>query len=256
MGDEEEEEDLPPIKMLVVGDGAVGKTCLLMRYTQNKFPTNYVPTVFENITKVVSVKLNENDDKETKVSLDLWDTAGQEEFDRMRHLSYPDTDVFLMCFSVVSPTSFENVSTKWIPDIEHHMKDKDYRLLLVGLKCDLREDERELNKLKETGKKPVEMTEIEALQKRINAIGYVECSALTAKNVHLCFEKSIKHFLSSSEPDATESGGGCSVCYAHTHTSLWTVRIYECCSDISYCVWLCICMYVRMCVCVLQCMIL
>jgi hypothetical protein len=46
------------------------------------------------------------------ISLGLWDTAGQEDYDRLRPLSYPQTDVFLICFSLVSPPSFENVKTK------------------------------------------------------------------------------------------------------------------------------------------------
>lgn len=46
------------------------------------------------------------------ISLGLWDTAGQEDYDRLRPLSYPQTDVFLICFSLVSPPSYENVRTK------------------------------------------------------------------------------------------------------------------------------------------------
>ncbi len=46
------------------------------------------------------------------ISLGLWDTAGQEDYDRLRPLSYPQTDVFLICFSIVSPPSFDNVTTK------------------------------------------------------------------------------------------------------------------------------------------------
>lgn len=46
------------------------------------------------------------------INLGLWDTAGQEDYDRLRPLSYPQTDVFLVCFSLVSPPSFENVKTK------------------------------------------------------------------------------------------------------------------------------------------------
>lgn len=52
-----------------------------------------------------------------EVSLGLWDTAGQEDYDRLRPLSYPQTDVFLVCFSIVSPTSFQNVKTKWVPEV-------------------------------------------------------------------------------------------------------------------------------------------
>jgi Ras-related C3 botulinum toxin substrate 1 len=58
-----------------------------------------------------------------KVSLGLWDTAGQEDYDRLRPLSYPQTDVFVLCFSVISPTSFTNITNKWMPEIRHHCPD-------------------------------------------------------------------------------------------------------------------------------------
>ena len=64
------------------------------------------------------------------VSLGLWDTAGQEDYDRLRPLSYPQTDVFLICYSVVSPSSFDNVSSKWVPEIRHHCADTP--VLLIG----------------------------------------------------------------------------------------------------------------------------
>ncbi|KAK2843631.1 hypothetical protein Q7C36_011846 [Tachysurus vachellii] len=87
-------------KLVVVGDGACGKTCLLIVFSKDEFPEVYVPTVFENY-------------------LALWDTAGQEDYDRLRPLSYPDTDVILMCFSVDSPDSLENIPEKWVPEVKH-----------------------------------------------------------------------------------------------------------------------------------------
>jgi Rho family protein len=66
----------------------------------------------------------------------LWDTAGQEEFDRLRSLSYDDTHAIMLCFSVDSPDSLENVETKWVGEIAENCPG--VKLVLVALKCDLR----------------------------------------------------------------------------------------------------------------------
>ena len=52
-----------------------------------------------------------------QVELALWDTAGQEDYDRLRPLSYPDTDVILMCFAIDNPDSLENIPEKWTPEV-------------------------------------------------------------------------------------------------------------------------------------------
>src|ERR1700709_1157023 len=134
------------IKCVVVGDGAVGKTCLLISYTTNAFPTEYVPIVFDNYSANVMV------DGKT-ISLGLWDTAGQEDYDRLRPLSYPQTDVFLICFSVVSPTSLENVAAKWAPEVQHHCPN--VPIFLIGTKADLRDDPESISRLRDRHLQPV-----------------------------------------------------------------------------------------------------
>lgn len=67
-----------------------------------------------------------------QVELALWDTAGQEDYDRLRPLSYPDTDVILMCFSIDSPDSLENIPEKWTPEVKHFCPN--VPIILVGNK--------------------------------------------------------------------------------------------------------------------------
>ena len=98
------------VKVVLVGDGAVGKTCMIVSYALDRFPNEYNPTVFDNYTVTVPVG-------QDIVDLGLFDTAGQEDYDRLRPLSYPDTDVILMCFSIDSPDSLENIPEKWTPEV-------------------------------------------------------------------------------------------------------------------------------------------
>jgi len=171
------------VKLVVVGDGAVGKTCLLISYTSDTFPSKYVPTVFDNYSANVMV------DNKT-ISLGLWDTAGQEDYDRLRPLSYPQTDLFLICFSIASHTSFQNVKTKWWPEVTHHCPNS--KIILVGTKIDLRDDKATLDKLAEKGQSCITFAQGEALAKQIKAVCYMECSALTQKGLKNVFDEALK----------------------------------------------------------------
>nr|ACA13262.1 dsRed1/N-WASP/Cdc42/ECFP fusion protein [synthetic construct] len=179
------------IKCVVVGDGAVGKTCLLISYTTNKFPSEYVPTVFDNYAVTVMIGGE-------PYTLGLFDTAGQEDYDRLRPLSYPQTDVFLVCFSVVSPSSFENVKEKWVPEITHHCPKTPF--LLVGTQIDLRDDPSTIEKLAKNKQKPITPETAEKLARDLKAVKYVECSALTQKGLKNVFDEAILAALEPPEP--------------------------------------------------------
>ncbi|XP_041732847.1 rho-related GTP-binding protein RhoG [Coregonus clupeaformis] len=181
------------IKCVVVGDGAVGKTCLLISYTTNAFPKEYIPTVFDNYSAQVTV------DSRT-ISLNLWDTAGQEEYDRLRTLSYPQTNVFVICFSIASPPSFENVKHKWHPEVTHHCPNTP--ILLVGTKKDLRNDPEVLKKLKDQNQTTITQQQGSALARQIHAIKYLECSALNQDGIKEVFAEGVRAFL-NPQPVAT-----------------------------------------------------
>ena len=119
------------------------------------------------------------------VSLNLWDTAGQEDYDRLRPLSYPLTDVFIICYSVISPTSYDNVVSKWYPEISHHCPSAP--VLLVGTKIDLREDKETVQELRMKSMEPLTYTQGLALCKKIGAKKYIECSSLTQRGLKQVF---------------------------------------------------------------------
>ncbi|KAK1905280.1 Rho-related GTP-binding protein RhoQ [Dissostichus eleginoides] len=113
----------------------------------------------------------------------------QEDYDRLRPLSYPMTDVFLICFSVVNPASFQNVREEWVPELQECAPSVPY--LLIGTQIDLRDDPKTIAKLNDMKEKPIPTEQGQKLAKEIGACCYVECSALTQKGLKTVFDEAI-----------------------------------------------------------------
>jgi len=185
------------VKVMVVGDSGVGKTCLLISYTTNSFPGDYVPTVFDNYNTNVVID-------DTTIALGLWDTAGSDEYDSLRPLSYPGTDIFLVCFSLVDPETLEHVKSKWIVEINKHMEGAKPAILLLGTKLDQRNNPSVVEGMRKAGLKPVTKAEGEAARAAIHADHYFECSALTQEGLPEVFEAAVKHMLPNSKPQTVK----------------------------------------------------
>ncbi|BHF59328.1 Rho GTPase [Sparganum proliferum] len=138
--------------------------------------------------------------------LALFDTAGQEDYDRLRPLSYPQTDIFLICFSVVNPASFENAREKWYGELQHHCPNVPF--LLVGTQSDLRDDPDTIAKLAKNKQKPLTPQQGEKLARDIGACKYLECSALTQKGLKDVFDEAI---LSGLQPNNKKPKPRCDV---------------------------------------------
>jgi len=178
------------IKCVILGDGAVGKTCMLISYTTESFPTEYVPIVSANYVTNVMVDGR-------PISLDIWDTAGQEEYDRVRPLSYPNTDVFIICYSTTSRTSLEKVKGKWLPEIRVYKPNTP--VVLVGTKCDVRKNSKDHKKLHSKG---LECTFVDAdnakkVGDELGAARVMQCSAKTQEGLENVFGEAIKVALTS-----------------------------------------------------------
>ncbi|KAK5650893.1 hypothetical protein RI129_001922 [Pyrocoelia pectoralis] len=175
------------IRMTVVGDGDTGKTCMLIVYKDKKYEEYYIPTVFDSYSMNVRVHGK-------TCTIILQDTAGQEEYDRLRPLAYPETDVFIMCFSVDKRASYNNIANKWIPEVRHHRPTA--KIILVATKTDLRNE----------NPKAISNKEGLALHNRVKSDGFVECSSKFTWNVNRVFEEALLSVVGKpKEPKSNKS---------------------------------------------------
>lgn len=199
-------------KIVILGDGACGKTSMLNVFTRGYFPQVYEPTVFENYVHDIFV-----DGKPIKLS--LWDTAGQEEFDRLRSLSYSDTHTIMLCFSIDSRDSLENVQHKWVGEIADHCEG--VKLVLVALKCDLRnddadEDENDVSNQNSRAKQLISYEEGLDMAKTIGALRYLECSAKRNRGVNEAFTEAARCAITAkpkgaNDDEENDHGSSCTI---------------------------------------------
>ncbi|XP_055615947.1 uncharacterized protein LOC129762022 [Toxorhynchites rutilus septentrionalis] len=179
----------PNVKCVLVGDGAVGKTNLIVSYIQDRFTPEYVPTAFDKYNVDVSVDGR-------PICVTLCDTAGQDALDPLRQLCYPGSDVFLLCFSVVQPESFRAVATRWEPEIAKLKAS----LVLVGTQSDLRNDQSTVLKLQAQGEKPVPVSAAWDFARKIGA-KYIETSSHKKERIKEVFDTAIWDALQAREFD-------------------------------------------------------
>jgi len=175
----------------------------LVAFSKGTFPEDYVPTVYENYVADVEV-----DGKHVKLA--LWDTAGQEDYDRLRPLSYPDSHVVLICFAIDSPDSLDNVQEKWISEVKHFCAGCPF--LLIGCKADLRCDPVVTKELRKTNQRPVTPEEGIAVANKIGARQYLECSAKAGEGVREVFQHATHAaLLGPPQKKKKKNRGGCIV---------------------------------------------
>lgn len=144
-----------------------------MRFKINKKLTLYF---------IFKVKVKYNNEN---FNLNLFDTAGQEEWDTLRKMAYPGTDVIILCFSVIRPDSMSNILSKWIIEINKFIPNA--LIVLVGTQVDLRSETA-------SSEKSITTREGEELRQCIKAFKYIECSALTQKNIKEVFDACIEAY--------------------------------------------------------------
>merc|ERR1711934_1027626 len=126
------------IKLLLIGDSGVGKSCLLCRYSDDVFNSNFITTIGIDF-KIRTIELDG-----AKIKLQIWDTAGQERFRTITQAYYRGAMGILLVYDVADDKSFNNIRT-WMRNIEQHANEQVVKILL-GNKCDNTEDKRMVTK--------------------------------------------------------------------------------------------------------------
>jgi Ras-related C3 botulinum toxin substrate 1 len=138
----------------------------------------------------------------------MHDTAGLDGYETLRPRVYPQTDVFLICFSLANRDSLSNVSHKWMPELHNHCPK--VPVILVGTKLDLRNDEKS-DKPGDSKIFPVLSDDALKVQKQIKAVKYIECSAITSEGLSEVFEAAIRVVLDGPKEEEIKKSCLCNI---------------------------------------------
>jgi small GTP-binding protein len=190
-------------KILFNGDGSLGKTSFLITMVNGKFPTEYIPTVFDNWVSYFDVA--RAGAESITVALGLWDTFGRSDYDRLRPLSYVNTDLMLLCVDCGQPQSLQAAETKFLPEVLHFVP-KSRRVLMV-LKTDLRDNESVIAKLKERNEAPLSHEQCAAFAQKYD-MPMLEVSALRGDGMETIAERLVELALETRAPKKPAVGLG------------------------------------------------
>lgn len=165
------------LKCVFLGDSKVGKTWLITTFITGENPSDQMSTIFDSFSCNIEIK-------KKNVDLSLWDTSGDLKYDRIRQLSYPNTDIFFICYAVNSMRSFNNVRN-WYHEIQEIAESNQIPVILVGTKDDVKNDYSEPDIVStEMGRK---------LSDDCNFHDFIETSSLERKNLYLLFERAVDY---------------------------------------------------------------
>jgi small GTP-binding protein len=160
-------------KLLLIGESNVGKTSIILKYTDNKFNTSGISTCGVDV-KCKFVSLNK-----TKIRLDIWDTAGQERFRGLAKNYFHGANGFILVYDITNKNSFDKLKS-WMNDAKDNIEG-DYKMIVVGNKNDCKNREVGLNILEDFGKK--------------NNVSFMEVSAKTGQGINKMFIKIVEELL-------------------------------------------------------------
>lgn len=178
------------MKLLLVGDSGVGKSCLLLRFVEDKFNPSFITTIG------IDFKIRTIESKGKKIKLQVWDTAGQERFRTITTAYYRGAMGIVLIYDVTDSRTFENVEN-WYQTVTQHAND-DAQIFLVGNKSD---DEESRQVSKEQGQE---------LASRLN-IPFLEASAKTNDNVESIFYELASIIQDKHVEEAQQTPGGIDV---------------------------------------------